>query len=205
MTMALIKLTGNFEAAVNGYNNCDSGRWKSKWWDIVEEIWNSSTEWAKTYIFDPVRKFVRKISELCNKFCSRMAGNYVYWIELINSKGELVFSKIGEAEKLYTRWNQILAENYCKKNDIINYYYRGSWECGQVHRKGLESYLRAMCIKEYGAEHYVPTDRFDCELEEEKIQKWVEEYLTAQNFYAILFTEKEKENKNVYSSKEHYF
>ena len=195
MTMELIRVTKDFEAAVNGYNNCDSGRWKGKWWDIVEEIWYSSTEWAKTYVFDPVIKFVRKFSDLCKKVYTRMAGNYVYWIELINSKGEVVFSKIGETEKLFQRWKRILDENYCKQNDIVDYCYKAAWDCGKIHRKGLESYLRAMCIKEYGFEHHVPTDRFDCELDEEKMQKWVEKYLTAQEKYVILFTEKERKTK----------
>ena len=173
-SMEKIREDRDFERAVERYNSCNSNRWKNAWWNIVTEIWIKTTKWAQLYILDPVKKIVKAV------LSKEERDNFCYWIELLDSGHKRVYSKIGTSKDPLKRWNQILKEKYCTMWDIVSYEIKGLWNCHQEKAEGLESYFRAMCIKEYGSDYFEPNDRFLCELDKEKMNKWADEYLPAE-------------------------
>ena len=169
-----IRKSNDFEEACNRYNNCASPRWRPVWWDVICELWDTHTKWAKYYILDKVNKIVTKFRDLVQG-----TAHYVYWISLMNYKKEVVFDKVGTAVNPQNRWNNILEEPYCKKHFITHYVVHKVWEVDDREMAlGLESRLRGDLIRAYRG-HHVPTDRFDCALDTEIVCAIADAYLAA--------------------------
>lgn len=173
-TMEEIEQQNLFEEAKERYEACESNRWKNKWWEILCTIWRKTRKFAKKYFLDIVNKIIWTIEERNNL---KDIVEYTYWIRLYNDKKETVFSKIGTSNDPLYRWESILKENYCKKNNVIGYEVKRVWEIKNQWPTGLESYLRAMLIKKYG-EFHVPNDRFTCEFTETEMDELANFYLT---------------------------
>lgn len=169
-----VRTTNDFEEACDRYNHCGSPRWRPVWWNVICELWDTHTKWAKYYILDKVNKVVTKFKDVIKK-----KSFHVYWISLINYKKEIVFEKVGFSADPQTRWNNILNENYCKNNFIYDYVVHKVWELDEKDiALGLESALRAGLIKAYRG-HHVPTDRFDCPINEQIVCEIADAYLAA--------------------------
>lgn len=160
----------DFEEAKERYEACRSNRWKNKWWEIVCEIWKATKRFAKKYVLDLVNKVILRVGEQIDVI------DYTYWIRLYDCNNKTVFNKIGKSKDPLTRWEAILKERYCFLNGVVGYEVKKVWEIRNQWAEGLESYLRAMLIKNHG-EYYVPTDRFACDINEAEIFGYAETYL----------------------------
>lgn len=169
LTMKEILDTKDFEEAKIRYEKCHSNRWKNQWWDVLCTIWKKTRKFTKKYILDPVNKVILKIGELVDSI------SFTYWITLVNEKGERVWEKIGKSDDPFFRWNEILKSKYCSQWGVVNYRVNKVWKRVNQPGEGLESYLRAMLIKDHPRE-YVPTDRFCCDLTMEEVTKYAREY-----------------------------
>jgi hypothetical protein len=173
-SMADIKADLDFEEAKYRYEICRSASWRSRWWDLIVNIWQKSTEWAKKYILDPVNKIIAKVGE---EIQNAIHPHYAYWISLINVKNEIVFEKVGTAEKPYKRWEDILKERYCKENGVFTYVARKLWVVPDRETAlGLEARLKSDLIKLYKG-HHVPNDRFNCPIDEADVFAIADAYL----------------------------
>lgn len=170
LTMKEIEEQKLFEEAKERYENCRSNRWKNSWWNVLCNIWKSTTKFAKKYFLDIVHKMVHPLTEIKDII------NYTYFIRLYNANNETVFNKVGKSQDPLNRWEQILKNDYCKRNGVVGYEVRYLWEIRNQWAEGLESYLRGMLIKTHGAYH-VPVDRFACEISDDEIISLANAYL----------------------------
>ena len=100
----------------------------------------------------------------------------LYFIRLYNANNETIYNKVGKAQDPLRRWEQILKDDYCKRNGVVGYEVRHVWEIRNQWAEGLESFIRAMLIKTHGAS-YVPNDRFACDISDEELLPIVSMYL----------------------------
>lgn len=171
-TMEEIEKGKMFEEAKTRYEACNSNRWKNQWWEVICNIWKTTTKYVKMYFLDMVNKVVRRVGELINT----VDIQYTYWIRLYDANHKTVWDKIGTSKDPIHRWESILKERYCALNNIIGYEVKGLWEIKDQWPQGLESYLRSMLIKSYG-KYYVPNDRFAYEFDDSDILPLAEFYL----------------------------
>lgn len=61
----------DFEEAKSRYEDCRSNRWKSEWWEIICEIYDTCAEWSKKYILDRATKIIRIVGEVVKKATRR--------------------------------------------------------------------------------------------------------------------------------------
>ena len=170
LTMNEIRANNDFEEAKERYETCDSNRWKNQWWELLCEIFHKAKKWANKYILDPVNKIVQKIGETVNTV------SFTYWITLLNDNDERVFEKIGKSDSPYSRFGQILKQNYCTQWGVTKYRINKIWKRVNEPAEGLESYLRAMLIKAHPRD-YVPNDRFCCTLSAEEVLGYAADYI----------------------------
>ena len=170
LTMKEIEEKKLFEEAKERYENCHSNRWKNAWWNVLCNIWKSTKKFATKYFLDVVNKVVRYVSEIKDII------NYTYFIRLYDANNETVYNKVGKAQDPLRRWEQILKDDYCKRNGVVGYEIRYVWEIRNQWAEGLESFIRAMLIKTHGAS-YVPNDRFACDISDEELLPVVNMYL----------------------------
>lgn len=99
-----------------------SRQWKSRWWAIVEEIYNASAEWAKKYILDPVKRTLTAIikkrgrpakykAEEFLTFECEASGCGAYFVEHYDGKGKK-WSKCGKADNAHRRLKQHFTVDY---------------------------------------------------------------------------------------------
>lgn len=169
LTMQEILDNKDFEEAKARYESCKSNRWKNQWWNILCAIWKKTKKFAKKYVLDPVNKLVLKIGETVDSI------SFTYWITLIDAQGNRVWEKIGKSDDPVSRWSSILKERYCTQWGVVDYRINKVWKRVNQPAEGLESYLRAMLIKDHPLD-YVPNDRFCCDLTNEEVTKYAREY-----------------------------
>ena len=172
-SMADIRADEDFEEAKYRYEKCRSASWRSRWWDLIVDIWKKSTKWAKIYVLDPINKVIAKVGEIV----STANPHYVYWISLVNAKNEVVFDKVGTSENPFSRWDSILKERYCRSTGVIDYVAHKIWTVEDREiALGLEARLKADLIKMYRG-HHIPNDRFNCALSEKDVYAIADAYL----------------------------
>lgn len=130
MTMAGYIRKNDLEGAYERYQNT-SNTWKNRWWEVVEEIFNSSTKWAKEYILDPIKRELTKIVKKVAKrgrprtffleevmtFNCEAEGCGAYIVQHFDSNGKAMWIKPGKAEDAKRRMAEHFQKDY-RKTDI---------------------------------------------------------------------------------------
>lgn len=169
-------ITNDFEGAYVRWKDTTK-RWKSKWFEVLQTIYNKCKDWSKKYILDPIKKVVYAITE---KVKSKSA-NLCYWIRLYGENHTILYNKIGTTTRnLFTRLNEIITRS---NEGYYGYDIIRIWDCGDLPPEGLESELRSKLIKKYGGKNFVPNDRFKINNEFaeptiEEMEEWATAYLT---------------------------
>lgn len=150
--------SNDFEGAAERLESAN-GRWQGHWFNVCQTIMNNCKEWAKKYILDPITKTVRTIGEMVKKKQPKNVSqeSYTYLIKLFDEAGNWVYTKIGKANNVKQRMNQIRKEKYLGGNgsvEIIKTYTLPNDDLAQV----LESFMRGFFRK---TRELIPNDRFE--------------------------------------------
>ncbi len=177
-------LLGCYERFEKAYIN-----WKDHWWKTVEEIYNTSSHWAKEYILDPIERTIRKVIKTVKKAVKKTSspnkGNLCYWVRLIGKSGTVIYNKIGTStsRSVDARIKDIIRDQYKDgREELVDYTILQVWDCGQQNPIGLESELRGKLMKKYSSQNFEKNDRFfiGTEYEEptfEEMNGWAMAYL----------------------------
>ncbi len=179
MSMASVRSSGDFEEAKSRYENCGSHRWKSAWWEIVCEIYDSSKTWAKKYVLDRVAKVIRLIGEKITAARRRKtvtfgldawsfgdteikylngtealdtkSGEKAYHFKFYENDTKPVFDKIGTTTKscMERLKQEIRYYNDKAGFDIRRVEICAIHDCGEEHAEGFESFMRSILMKRF--------------------------------------------------------
>ena len=167
----------DFEGAKARFENANA-RWLEHWFNTCRVIYECSKEWAKKYVLDPVSKTITLVKNCIKKVksCKASTSN-TYLIKMFDTCGNWVFTKIGKADNLKQRLNQLKKYHYKKSNihigdiEVIKTYEVPNDDCAQV----LESFMRNYFKK---TKTCVPNDRFEPFEPTEKDLQIFENYYT---------------------------
>ena len=144
-------LNGAYEKYIHTTN-----RWRSYWFETCLTIFNRSKKWLKEYVIDPVERTIRKVTEPIKQKLQPKPTLYI--MELRNSLGKLVYSKIGTTEReIYHRIKEI--KTYYKKEDITDIKVVRTYDCGNTPPERYESCFRRALTQKY-PDTYKKNDRF---------------------------------------------
>lgn len=122
MTMADYRAQNNLEGAYERFTTAYK-TWKSRWWAVVEEIFDSCAEWAKKYNIDRIHrtliKIVRKrgrprkfiLNEIMEFRCPAQ-GCGAYIVQHFDADGEPLWIKCGKADDVQIRLEQHFKSDY---------------------------------------------------------------------------------------------
>lgn len=186
--------TNDFEGCLKRFNNTTKN-WKNHWFEALVVIYQSSKEWAKKYILDPIKKTVilvtRYFIELnsyifWNEFETYKNKGGVYVVELYDENGEKKYTKVGKAKNFLNRFNSYKRENkysnWIKCVKVAQLYLNEDEDDSLT----LENNLRKL-FKKYDIEGYVKNDTFvNIEWNEELKKKSDSIVQLTENFLATL-------------------
>ena len=191
-TMKEMRENGLFEDAKERYENtCKS--WKTRWWAVVCDIWNTFTEWQEKYDLDfdamtIIKKVIKKISKRVKKTRDDIIAKVpiifakgtklCYLFKFYDSNNELVYTKIGTTERTI---NERLTEElrqYRKTKDIKYATVESVFDAGELFPEGIQDYIKGLWIRKYN-KYYVRNDRFTCDIPTEDFNSLATSYLAA--------------------------
>ena len=109
-------LEGAYHRFRTAYKN-----WKSHWWSVVEEIWNTCKDWATKFVLDPIkqvllerdmvkhrgRKSDAQVAYMCEAY-----GTGAYIVQHYDVDNNLLWTKVGKADKVEKRLREHLNKDY---------------------------------------------------------------------------------------------
>lgn len=156
MTMAGYINKGDLEGAYERYQETNK-TWKSRWWEVVEKIYNSAEKWAQEYIIDSVARTLTKIVKKISKrgrprkfflenvmtFNCEAEGCGAYIVQHFDSKGESMWIKPGKADDAKRRMAEHFQKDY-RNTDIATGTCLGWFPCkNEDHALAMEDVIRA--------------------------------------------------------------
>ena len=174
----------DFEGCLERFNQATKN-WKNHWFETLQTIYQQSTEWAKTYILDPVAQTVEKI----RKAISTILGDSIvfegceplddgteqfYILELLDDNGQLIWSKVGTTTRHTLKRMKEHLRYY--KNQVSTIKVLRVWDCEKYPAECYESFFRAYYIRKY-PQAFNKNDRFtkikfDLEEADKLFQDW---------------------------------
>jgi hypothetical protein len=165
----------DFEGAKERFETT-SPSWKSRWFEICMTIYNRCKELANVYFLNPINKTITKIAQVVGKRRSKyddfiqinadLAKDYdkgkekCYLFTFYNDKNEMVCSKIGTTTReVRKRLVEELKSKTYKEMGCVRAVINRVYDCGELPAEGLESYFRAMYIKQF-PNSFKKNDRF---------------------------------------------
>jgi hypothetical protein len=165
----------DFEGARERFETT-SKNWKSRWFEICMAIYNKCKELANVYFLNPIDKTITKIAQVVGKRRSKyddfiqinadLAADYdkgkekCYLFTFYNDKNEMVCSKIGTTTReVRKRLVEELKNKTYKEMGCVRAVINRVYDCGELPAEGLESYFRAMYIKQF-PNSFKKNDRF---------------------------------------------
>jgi hypothetical protein len=147
-----------------------TNRWKSYWFDVCNQIFQQSKEWAKKYIIDPVKQSIeirvaqkreRKNYDIQIKPDFKNESNQkCYLFRFFNAEGERICSKIGTTTRdVMKRMREELSSPTYTRMGAVRAVVDRVYDCGNIPAEGLESYFRAEYIKQF-PNSFKKNDRF---------------------------------------------
>lgn len=154
--MATVKMTRNEYLAQNDLLGAyqrfgdTTARWKDYWWEVVEEIFHKSEEWAKQYLLDPIERLLKRITRkrsitLAPKYYLNYKveaeGCGAYIVEHFDSNGERLWIKCGKANDVKSRLVQHFKVDY--KGEAESGTVLGWFSCkNSNHALSMENVIR---------------------------------------------------------------
>lgn len=175
----------DFEGAYSRYCRANS-YWRPHWYETCEQIAKYAIDVAKNYIFDPIAKTITKIGKAIKR-AGRPSKNvedssYVYLIRMF-SNGEEVFTKVGKANDIGARMNQLKKYKYKRENIQI--------DCIELVRcwslpnskfaESFESFVHGLMSRE---ETLIPQDRYKPIAEMDRVAALIDRQY--ENYTALL-------------------
>lgn len=156
---------------------------KNETWEKISEITNYAISTVKNY----VKKFADLLEKAMELFDKRRCAPKVegkqlcYLVKFYDSKGKIIFSKIGTTTRdINTRIKEHLVyytEKVKRPFDIKSYKLESLIDCGEIPAEGLESDIRSKFIKKFPRE-FIKNDRFfGIELSVEEFNLMAKNYL----------------------------
>lgn len=108
----------NLEGAYHRYTIAYRN-WKEHWWSVVVEIWNKCKDWAKKFALDlKEQKLVKlvkrgrpaKVSNI--EYACEAKGCGAYIVQHFDSKGRILWTKVGKADNVQKRLAEHLKKDY---------------------------------------------------------------------------------------------
>lgn len=103
------------------YKRYDTARanWKEHWWSVVVEIWNKCKDWAKKFALDlENHKLVKLVkrgrpAKVANiEYACEAEGCGAYIVQHFDSKGRILWTKVGKADNVRKRLAEHLKSDY---------------------------------------------------------------------------------------------
>lgn len=165
----------DFEGAKERFETT-SPSWKNRWFEICMKIYNRCKELANVYFLNPINKTITKIAQVVGKRRSKyddfiqinadLAKDYdkgkekCYLFTFYNENNEMVCSKIGTTTReVRKRLVEELKSKTYKEMGCVRAVINRVYDCGELPAEGLESYFRAMYIKQF-PNSFKKNDRF---------------------------------------------
>lgn len=153
-----------------------SPRWRKKWFETCQIIYEKSIQWAKEYVLDPIGLTVKKIASIkdfvprlrTNKitiaddchFFNEDGAEKVYLIEFFDENNNSICSKIGTTTRtIQRRISEELNSDTYKNMGAVRCVVHRVYDCGKIPAEGLESHFRATYIQKY-PNSFQKNDRF---------------------------------------------
>lgn len=164
----------DFEGAKMGLEKT-SPRWKGKWFEVCEKIFNRLPILASHFILCPAEKAVKEITEVpkrrtksntsifISNDCPSLldeANEKCYLFEFLNQYGKSICSKVGTTTRTVKQrlTEELRSKTYVEMGAVAAIIHR-VYDCGNIPAEGLESFFRAEYIKKYPAS-FKKNDRF---------------------------------------------
>lgn len=165
----------DFEGAKERFETT-SPNWKKRWFEVCLQIYNTSKEWAKKYVLNPIEHTISKIvsipstrkTKLSEKIqvsedCVSLlddAKQKCYLFTFFDKDDNLVCSKVGTTiRKVRQRLAEELNSKTYQNMGCVRAVVHRVYDCGEMPAEGLESFFRAKYIKEY-PDSFKKNDRF---------------------------------------------
>lgn len=156
----------DFEGAYERYQKANK-RWLAHWFDVCYEIAKDITEVAKSFIFDPVNKAIKKIGEFAQRTKGRPNKKdgtaYVYLIRMFDDNEKEVYTKVGETNSITRRMKEFTKTIYSdrktkKKTKIDRVEVVDTWEFPSIKlATSFENKIQHILSQIYTL---IPNDRF---------------------------------------------
>jgi len=150
--------TNDLLSAYENFENT-SNRWKNYWWECVEKIFNSCKDFAKRFVLDPIKRVLKEISTVINTAgvtireaddFSKCSGEQCYLFKFFDSKGNILFSKIGTTTRNCKKRLREEIYYYTKHGlDVDDAFIEDVHCCGDTPAEAYESFMRAKFIKQF--------------------------------------------------------
>lgn len=170
--MATISLTQQMDTAISEMNSAPTPYYRRKYFKIALDLYNNhpSIQRAWEYIehaYYIVDRFRRKAMvwvapskciDLDDIVPFEKGTNQVYIVYFYGEDGQIIYSKPGTTTRFIK--DRIKEElTAYRKSGVCSARLMRLWNCGEMPPEGLESILRAHCIKKYPGT-FVKNDRF---------------------------------------------
>lgn len=135
-----------------------------------------------------IKRFVKKVFDIAfhpyietriRYSCPKIEGHELcYLIRLLDKNGNLIWSKVGTTCDMDGRMQGHLTNKSYRDAGVTYLEVKRIWDCGELDARGLESMIRAKCIKKFGKAAYIANDRFDnVEFDYDALDKIAQDYL----------------------------
>ena len=115
-----------------------SASWKSRWWNVVEKIFNKVTGWANYFVLDPINRVLKRITrgrlpsiENVVKGANRLSFNVpaegcgAYIVKHFDKEDKMLWTKCGKADDAITRLTQHFKNDYygrAERGVVVGWY-----------------------------------------------------------------------------------
>lgn len=137
--------------------DCSNARWKGYWFETCYTIAKNNPQYLEKFLFNEEELTIIKVKRVVKY--SDVAPSHTYLIDLLDKKEEVVFTKVGKADKISKRLNQIIDKGY-KEAQIDDIKILKIFEMPTDDlAEALESLIKNY-IKKHKNVGYYPKDRF---------------------------------------------
>lgn len=152
-----------------------SKQWKSRWWAVIEEIYNNFKTWAQKYVLDPATRTITEIKQTTRRKCRQVSASIYELSSGVSVEcAEDMAKDIDRTEKaylfkfyedinpdpLFSKIGTSARTCFGRLKDEVRYYQNAGFDitrvkveriinCGEMPAEAFESFCRSMFIKKY--------------------------------------------------------
>lgn len=149
-------INNDFIGAKERFDNTRAN-WRKHWFETCYTIAQNNPQYLEKFLFNEEELTIIKVKKVV-KYCD-VAPSHTYLIDLLDKKEETVFTKVGKADKVGRRLNQILDKGYKEAEiddiKILKVFEMPSDDLAEALESSIKNY-----IKKHKNVGYYPKDRF---------------------------------------------